>query len=110
MFAPVRASQKLGNADEVLKVHFLVEAQSALDFSDGIGRTLEGVIHVVAGGEVACVVGEFATTELGDFLDFCSFCLELAGNCSNEFVDTAFDGFGIKNNQTLVFAAHRWVG
>ena len=41
-----RTIHSSGDALEVLEVHVAVEAQAALDFTDDVGRALEGVVHV----------------------------------------------------------------
>lgn len=64
----------------MLEVNVAVELEAVLDFRDGVRGAVEGVIHVVAGGKVAGFVGELATTELSDLLDFCAFGLEFFGN------------------------------
>jgi hypothetical protein len=92
---------------EVLKVNVIVQAQAALDLGDHFWCALEVVVHVMAGREVAGIVGEFAATELIDLFDGGAFGGEVFGDSGDEIVNAAFEGFGIKDDQALVFATHR---
>ncbi len=90
----------------MLEVDVAIEFQAGLDLGDYVGRSLESVVHVVSGLQVAGFVGEFPASELGDLVDFCAFCFEFLRNRFDEIVNAAFEGFCIKNDQALVFAAH----
>ena len=84
--------------------------EAALDLGDHVGRALEGVVDVVAGLKVAGFVGELAAAELGDLVELGAFGFDFLGNGSDEFVDGAFEGLGVKDDQALVFATHRFAG
>ena len=99
-----------GDPLEMLQVHAGVEAQAALDFADRLGAAGEGVVHIVAGLEVAGFVGELAAAELADFVEFDAFGFDFFGDRGDEVVDAAFEGLGVKDDQALVLAAHGVVG
>ena len=99
-----------GDAQEVLEMDVFVQAEAVLDFDDRSRVAAESVVHVVAGLKVLRVVGELAATELGDFLDFRTFGFDFFGNGGNGFVNGAINGFGVENDQALVFTAHQGEG
>jgi hypothetical protein len=92
----------------MLEVDVGVELEAGLELGDDISGTLEGVVDVMAGLEVAGFVGEFAASELGDLVDLGSFGFEVLGNGFDKIVNAAFKGLRIKYDQALVFAAH-WI-
>lgn len=94
-------------AQEVLKVDVSVQAQAGLDLGDDVRSALEGVVDIMSGLKMAGVVGELAAAELGDLLDLGAFGFEFFGDGGDEFVNGAVEGFGVKDDQALVFATHR---
>lgn len=97
-----------GDALKMLEMHVAVETEAALDFGDDVRSALERVVHVVTGFKVARCVGELTTAELGDLVDLGAFGFEFFGDGGDEVINAAFEGFGIKDDQALVFATH-WI-
>lgn len=83
-------AENSGDSDKMLKMHMAIEAEAALDLGDYLRGALEGIVDVMAGLEVAGVVGELAASELGDFVELGTFCFEFLGNGSDEVIDGAF--------------------
>ena len=96
-----------GDAQEMLEVDVSVETQALVDSGDNVRGSLEGEVHVVTRFKVAAIVGELTAAELGDFLQLGTFGFEFFGDSGDEIVHGAIEGFGVKDNQSLVFAAHR---
>ena len=83
-----------------------IEFEAGLDFGDDFSGTLESVVYIVARLEMLGFVGEFAASELGDLVELRAFGFEVFGDGADEFVNSSFEGLGVKNDQSLVFAAH----
>lgn len=90
----------------VLEMNVFVQLETGFDFLDRFGGGFEGVVDVVAGGDVAGGVGEFLAAELVDFFDFGTFGLEVFGDGFDGVFDGAVDALRIEDDQALVFAAH----
>jgi len=94
----VRAAGGSGDALEMLQVDFAVEAKPGLELGHDIGATGEDVINVVAGFEVAGVVGELTAAELGNLVDCAAFGFDFLGNGAHEFVESSIQGLGVKDD------------
>ena len=75
----------------MLEVHFTVEVQAGLQLGNHLRRTGKGIVDVVAGFKVAGIVGKLPPPELGDFIEFASFCFNFFGDGADEFIDGSFE-------------------
>ena len=68
----------------MLQVHESIELQLALDALDLLGISLENVVHVVAGLEMASVVSELAAAKLFDLIKLRTFRLHFLGDSPDD--------------------------